>query len=428
MINVAEVDQKGLCLECGTCAGVCPHNNINLAPDSSGRFRIIINSQSTCVKCSSVCLKVCPGHEVNMDSLNLQVFGKLPENYWAGNCLQTFLGSCLDPEILTSAASGGIVSGLLAYALSEGLINGVYLLTPGWGKPFTMETVLAVSVDQVKASAGSYYWPAPVGQRLRDILRSEGKFAFVGLPCEIQALRKAQSVFPRLNERIAFSFGLFCGGRTTVQGQLFAMKRYGVDTSRIAKIEYRHSDWPGHLKVTMEDCSEVHVPKSKQLQGYASQLICHPRCLYCHDSLADLADISTGDALRLEDFRQPHEKSIVIARTNKGLVLLEEASKAGVLNLREVEVSKVIHSQHRPLIHKKQALWSRLKVARFLRRQVPAIQLTRPENQVSNIGDLVTAGKAVLLSMLTNKLIFRKLLNHVPMSLLVKHSFFSRYS
>lgn len=363
-----------------------------------------------------------------MDGLNLQVFGKLPENYLAGNYLETFLGSCSDPEIQASAASGGIVSGLLAYALSAGLIKGVYLLTPERGKPFTMETVLATRLDQIKASSGSYYWPAPVGHRLKDILRSEGKFAYVGLPCEIQALRKAQSILPRLNERIAFSIGLFCGGRTTVQGQLFAMEKYGVDTSRIAKIEYRHSDWPGHLKVTMEDGSEIHVPKSKQLQGYASQLFCHQRCAFCHDSLADLADISTGDAIRLEGFRQPDEKSILVARTEKGLELLENACRAGFLKLREVDVSKLTHSQHRPLMYKKEALWSRLKVAKFMMIQVPVIQLTRPENLDHSFRALISGAKVVLLSVLSSKPIIRKILTLVPMRVLVKHSFFDRYS
>jgi len=28
MIDVSELDQKGLCWECGTCVGVCPHSNI----------------------------------------------------------------------------------------------------------------------------------------------------------------------------------------------------------------------------------------------------------------------------------------------------------------------------------------------------------------------------------------------------------------
>jgi coenzyme F420 hydrogenase subunit beta len=363
-----------------------------------------------------------------MDSLNLQVFGKLPENYWAGNYRKAFLGACTDPEIQASAASGGIVSGLLAYALEEKLIDGVYLLTPSWGKPFKLETILATSIDEIKASAGSYYWPAPVGHRLRDILRSEGKFAFIGLPCEIQALRKAQKVLPRLNEKIAFSIGLFCGSRTTIQGQLFGLKRYGVNPARIAKIEYRHSDWPGHLKISMIDGSAVHVPKSKQLQGYASQLFCHQRCVFCHDSLADLADISTGDAIRLEDFRQPHEKSIFVARTNRGVDLLENAQKAGQLNLREVEVSKLIHSQIRPLMHKKQALWSRIKVAKFMKREVPTIQLTRPDVKENNFLALISGAKVVLLSVLTSKTTFRKIMALIPMKILVKHSFFDRYS
>ncbi len=136
MINVSEIDQKGLCLECGTCVGVCPHSNINLAPDQTGRFRVIIVSQEICSACNSICLKVCPGHEVNADHLNLQVFGKLTENYLVGNYRKIFLGACFDPEIQAPAASGGIVTALLAHAMEKSLIDGVYLLTPSWGKPF----------------------------------------------------------------------------------------------------------------------------------------------------------------------------------------------------------------------------------------------------------------------------------------------------
>ncbi|MBG0785143.1 MAG: Coenzyme F420 hydrogenase/dehydrogenase, beta subunit C-terminal domain [Anaerolineaceae bacterium] len=430
MKNVLEVDQSGLCLECGTCEGVCPHKNVKLIPDESGRNRVHILDDSHCAKCPGICLKACPGHEIDMDQLNLQVFGKLPENYWAGNYKQAFLGYSPDEVIQKTSASGGIVSMLLIHALETGMIQGVYLLTPQSGKPFELTAALATDAEAVLAAAGSVYWPAPIGQCLREILHSDGKYAFVGLPCEIQALRKAQKVYQQLNDKIAFAIGIYCGGRTTIAGQRFAFSRYGIELDEVAEIKYRQPEWPGHLKVTLKDGGEVHVYKPQQLQGFSGQIFGAPRCIYCNDAIADLSDISTGDAIRLEGFRNPEEKSILVARTKVGLELLEAARRANKLVLREVPIEKLVHSQHRPILHKKLALWARLKVAKKLfGKAVPKITMTAPDGAIKLKPVFFTAGaRIILMGDLTSKPFFRKLLKIVPMRWLKKYSNFEIYS
>ncbi|MBG0786805.1 MAG: Coenzyme F420 hydrogenase/dehydrogenase, beta subunit C-terminal domain, partial [Anaerolineaceae bacterium] len=158
-----------------------------------------------------------------MDQLNQQVFGKLPDDYWAGNTIQAFLGYSPDEMVKRTSASGGIVSSLIIHALEIGMIQGAYLLTPLEGAPFDLRAVLAADKESVLNAAGSFYWPAPIGQCLREIRHAEGKFAFVGLPCEIQALRKAQAINKGLQEKIAFTIGIYCGGRPTIQGQRFTL-------------------------------------------------------------------------------------------------------------------------------------------------------------------------------------------------------------
>ncbi|QRN82073.1 Coenzyme F420 hydrogenase/dehydrogenase, beta subunit C-terminal domain [Chloroflexota bacterium] len=429
MKNVLEVDQTGLCLECGTCEGMCPHNNIKLVPDDEGRNRIHIQDDSFCEKCSGICLKVCPGAVVDMDQLNRQVFGELPEDYWAGNTIQAFLGYSPDEMVKKTSASGGIVSSLIIHAIESGMIRGAYLLTPQEGLPFELKAVLATDKESVLKSAGSFYWPAPIGQCLREIRHAEGKFAFVGLPCEIQALRKAQAINKSLQEKIAFTIGLYCGGRPTIQGQRFAFERYGIDMADVKDIKYRQPEWPGHLMVTLANGEEVHVYKPEQLQGFSGQIFGHPRCLLCHDATADLADISTGDAIRLEDIRQPDEKSIVVARTKTGFELLESARAANKLVLREVGIDKFLHSQHRPILHKKLALWARIRLAyRVFGKSTPKIKMTAPDGEIKMKPVFYFAGFRILLvSILTAKPIFRKLLKIVPMSLLRKYSNFEIY-
>lgn len=430
MKNVFEVDQSGLCLECGTCEGVCPHNNIKLIPDKMGRNRIHIQDDTLCEKCTGICLKVCPGHEVDMDQLNLQVFGKIPEDYWAGNARKAFFGYSPDEMVKETAASGGIISSLLIHALETDMIQGVFLLTPQPGKPFTLVPTLATDKASVLDAAGSFYWPAPIGQCIREILHSDKKFAFVGLPCEIQALRKAQNVYKKLKEKVVFTIGIYCGGRPTIQGQVFAFKRYGVDVADVDKIKYRQPEWPGHLKITLKNGEEIHVPKTQQLQGFSGQIFCHPRCVFCHESTADLADISTGDAIRLEDIRRPEEKSIIVARNKIGLDLLTSASQANRLVLREVGIDKFVHSQHRPILHKKLALWALIKLADHLPgKHTPKIKMTAPEGELKLRAIHYIAGIRILLvSELTSSAFFRKIMRIIPMRWLKKYSNFEIYS
>ena len=430
MRNVLEVDQQGLCLECGTCEGMCPHNNIKLVPDDEGRNRIHVQDDSLCENCPGICLKVCPGAEIDMDLLNRQVFGTLPENYWAGNTRQAYLGYSPNDTLKKTSASGGIVSSLIIHAIETGMIQGAYLLTPQQGSPFELKAVLATDKEAVLKSAGSFYWPAPIGQCLREIRQAEGKFAFVGLPCEIQALRKAQAINKGLQDKIAFTIGLYCGGRPTIQGQRFTFSLYGVDLADVDKIKYREPEWPGHLKITLKNGEEAHFYKPDQLQGYAMHLFSHPRCILCHDATSDLADISTGDAHWLEDVRKPEEKSIIVARTKAGLDLLESAREADKVILREVGVDKFVYSQRRPITHKKLALRARLKIAdRLFGMQIPKITMTAPESELKlKPVHYFASFRILLVSKLTSKAYFRRLLKKLPLRWLKKYSNFDIYT
>lgn len=425
--NVSRVEQQGLCLECGTCEGMCPQNNIRLNQDQMGKFHISILDDNFCNRCSSICLKVCPGHEVDVDALNLSFFGSQPENPRLGNLSKVLLAYSNIEEVKQVAASGGVVSSLLIYALEQEIIQGVYLLQPQADHAFTPVPKLVTNRKGVLGAAGSIYWPAPICTCLRELRKNEGLFAFVGLPCEIQAVRKAQLFDRRLRDKIKFTIGIYCGGRPTIQGQRYAFKRYGIELEKVAAIRYRQPEWPGHLKVIMKDGTEKHVYKSEQLQGFTGQLFSHPRCLFCHDATAELADISTGDAWRLEDIRMPEEKSIVAVRSQVGLEIINGAAQAGVINVREIEKERLYHSQMRPIMYKHIGLSARLRLGkRLFRRVIPQITFSQGEVD-STIADYWAAFKILLLNNLTNKPLILKVMNWIPLSRLKKYSHFNRY-
>jgi coenzyme F420 hydrogenase subunit beta len=431
-------------LECGTCVGLCPRGNIRQEQDASFRYRIRIVDPGLCESCSGVCLQVCPGHAVDVDALNQQVFGRIPgrmpgrvprdrltEDYLAGNYRHadgrslSALGYATDAAVRERASSGGIVSALLIHALESGLIDGVFLVCNVPGKPFSPSFDLVADRDGVLAAAGSKYWPAPVGRCLGDILRGPGLYAFVGTPCQIQALRKAETVYKALKRKSAFRIGLFCGRRATVQGQLFTLRQFGVDVEDVLEMSYRQGAWPGHLVIRLRNGEHLDVPRAQQLPGFSGHLFPHPRCVLCHDSIAELADISVGDSLRLEEERRENEFSLVVARTEAGVDVLQAAEAAGAIHLRPVDIGAVVHSQKRPLLDKRRALWARIRLARAMPGlPVPEIRLSRPPGFDPMPADYLRGLSLLLIAHLTQHAVFRAFLQRLPWRWLQRYSTF----
>lgn len=425
--NVADVDARRLCMECGACVGLCPHQNIRQEQDAAGRYRIRIVDPSRCDACSGICLKVCPGHAVDVDALNRQVFGAVPESHLGGNFRAVFYGYATDSATLERASSGGVVSALLLHGIGSGRIAGAYLVRDVPGKPFSPDFALASDRAGVLAAAGSKYWPAPVAQRLGDILHGEGVYAFVGVPCQIQALRKAQGVYKALNRKVAFSVGFFCGRRATIRGQRFTLRKFGIALEDVLEMRYREGPWPGHLVVYLRDGGRVDIPRAEHLPGFSGHLFPHPRCILCHDSIAELADISVGDSLRLDAERRENEFSLVVARTDVGLQLLREAEAAGVVRLRATDIETVIHSQKRPLTDKRRAVWARMRLARALPGfSAPDVSLTRPAESRPLLADYPRGLRLLLQSRLAERPAYAALLARIPLRWLRRYDTYER--
>ena len=72
MNNNRAIDQfsrNELCTGCGTCAGMCPQNAINIVIDEKKGIHLPRIDSEKCNKCG-ICYKVCPGDGVDIDSLN----------------------------------------------------------------------------------------------------------------------------------------------------------------------------------------------------------------------------------------------------------------------------------------------------------------------------------------------------------------------
>ncbi|MCD5401865.1 Coenzyme F420 hydrogenase/dehydrogenase, beta subunit C-terminal domain [candidate division NPL-UPA2 bacterium] len=344
--SIVEVAANGLCTNCGTCAGTCPENAIRMDQDYSNGCYYPKLDDERCNNCG-LCFRVCPGHFVDFRALNFGIFCKEPEDILMGNYQACYLGHATDNDIRYNAASGGLVTTLLLFALEKGIITGALVTRMKKDKPLEPEPFIARSREEIIEGSKSKYCPVPANIILKEILNSkEGeKFAVVGLPCHIHGVRKAQSANKSLKEKVVLHFGIFCSHTDTFWQTEFLLNKLGLKKEAIAKIDYRGEGWPGSMSVLLKDGRKVSVPYAEGTRLHGLWLYALPRCALCYDLTAELADVSCGDAWLPEVLaNEQMGKSIAIARSDTGEALCREAVQNGYVELKELDTEKVKQS------------------------------------------------------------------------------------
>lgn len=368
--TIKEVIDRGLCTGCGTCVALCPSSAIKLIKDNSRGLYLPSIDDEACNQCG-ICLDVCPGHSVDFKESNENVFGKEPEDILLGNYLGCYIGHATDYEIRYNSTSGGLVTALLIFALEEGMIDGALATRMKRENPLEPEPFIARTKEEIVSAAKSKYCPVPANITLREILVREGKYAVVGLPCHIQAVRKVEGTNGRLKERIGLHFGLVCNHTATFLATEYLLRKLGVSKGQVSKINYRGEGWPGQMTIALKSGSTKLVPFfSEPYWGIAYQDFFYPtRCTMCVDKICELADISFMDAWLPKLSQERIGESIIVVRSRVGQELLESALTAGAIELEKIPDDKVMQSQSLALVRRRYS--ARVSLLRRSGKEVP---------------------------------------------------------
>lgn len=174
------VIEQNLCTGCGTFVSLCPKEAIERIINKSKGICIPQLNEEKCNNCGT-CYEVCPGHEVDFKELNMEIFGKEPENVLIGNYMNCYVGHSTDHDIRFISSSGGLVTQLLIFALEEGIIDGALVTRVKKDKPLEPEPYIARTREEIVKASKSKYCPVPANVALREILDTEEgeKFAVV---------------------------------------------------------------------------------------------------------------------------------------------------------------------------------------------------------------------------------------------------------
>ena len=370
---VEEIWKNDLCTGCGTCIALCPNDALELTMNENKGISIPKLNEEKCNNCG-ICYNVCPGHGVDFKELNLEIFGKEPEEALIGNYLNCYIGHARDYDIQYNSASGGLVTQLLIFALEEEIIDGALVTRMKKDNPLEPEPFIARTKEEIIEASKSKYCPVPVNIVLKEILNSKDgeKFAVVGLPCHIHGIRKAEQINKNLKEKIILRIGIFCGHAPNFMATKFLLRQTNIKEKDIRKLNYRGEGWPGRMYIELKNGNKKFIKYGEYWDKGFGLYFFPNRCTLCCDGVCELADVSFGDAW-LPELRKDETigKSIIISKTRIGDEILQKCHAKKKIELNKVGVEKVIESQKMMLNFKKKMFQARAFIISLFDKKVP---------------------------------------------------------
>lgn len=379
--GIRRVVREGLCHRCGACVGLCPVGTFT----TRDGFPDPVHE---CIHCN-ICVRVCSGLAVDYPAIGRALYG---DGYQfgslAGPVRSAWIAHAADRDIRLRGASGGVVTGALAYWLGRERIRGAVVTVEDPDEPTRGRGLIARTRDDLMRSPQSRYTTAPTFAALWEIRDDPGPFAAVGLPCQIHALRQRQLVDPRWARRVPIVVGLLCHYNLPWEAVRLAAETFAPIGARPVRIRSRERDatgWPNNtLEITYSDGSAWRSPLSPQATfNIVSRVAPLGRCLMCMDACAEFADFAVGDPwIRGADgdwkYHESDGDSLVLVHTEHGGRLWDELIAEGAMVAQRIPVEEAVRGQFAMMSEKKERVAFRLRLRRRLGWPIPRYPMGLP--------------------------------------------------
>ncbi|GAA4374156.1 Coenzyme F420 hydrogenase/dehydrogenase, beta subunit C-terminal domain [Agromyces bauzanensis] len=370
--GIEAVLQRGMCVGCGGCALAA--GPVRVALNSRGVYQADLSELTPAQRANAS--RVCPFSDdaADEDVLAGEQFASLPRHPALGRHLGAYAGRSARPGRLESS-SGGLTSLLLEELLRRGLVDGVIHVGRSDGDALFAYRV-SRSAQDVRAVKGSVYSATSFAEVLAAVRGDGRRYAFVGVPCFVTAVRLLAREDPALAGQVPYLVGLVCGH---LKSGFFAESlswQAGVKPAALTSIDFRVKN--PHRRAYSYDYRVTGGGKSRDrridstLDGNWAYGAFQPEaCNFCDDVFAETADITFGDAWvapYLDDWRGTN---IVVTRSRELDDLVRELRDVGQIELDELTPERVALSQAGGLRHRRDGLRVRLADDRAAGLSVP---------------------------------------------------------
>ncbi len=379
-----QIVEHGMCIGCGICESVAGADRLKMELVSNGFERPCVTSDLNHEIVDSI-VSVCPGTHVEGLPTSLIDDDSQLDDVW-GVFKEIYFSYSGEPAIRHVASTGGVLTGLALYLVESNSVDFILHATASAQHPSFGQPQISRTREDVLRAAGSRYGPTATLKHILSVLEaatnSGERFAFIGTPCDVSALRNLAAVDSRVDQTCLVMLTMVCGGFMAP----LALKRFfesrDIVFDEITSVRYRGYGCPGPTTVKTADGNSHEISYLDFWGEDDSAWQLPTRCKICPDGIGDAADIAASDVW---DGGAPTQQEIdsdlgsngVIVRTEAGSKLMNEAIAAGYL-VRGEQLSTEDMNRFQPHQEaKKRSVWARFQGMHEAGNLVPETQRLR---------------------------------------------------
>lgn len=362
--GIIDVIESNTCVGCGAC-GVATGGRIPVTIRPRGYYEADIAGASPSDLATAS--RVCPftNESENEDTVAGRLFPDLPRDAQIGHYRSLFAGRVADEAEIPSSSSGGLTNWTASRLLERGLVDGV--IHVGNVEQPMFGYVVSTTVAELRDGRKSKYYPATFDEVLRGIRGDTRRYAFIGIPCAVKALRHVTEQDPVLREQIAFCLGIVCGHlKTTAYAESFAWQ-VGIAPDRLETVDFRIKDpklTSRQYKFGARAKGEAELRQAPTLSlvggSWGHAVFQLNACNYCDDVFAETADVVFGDAWLSKYEIDWRGTNVVVTRNEVIDQILREGVQMGEIGLDELDPESVAKTQAGNFRHRRDGLAVRL--------------------------------------------------------------------
>lgn len=368
MHRIEETIARDICIGCGACAAASG-GAIEVSLSSYGIYKPnLLDASEEQIRSAS---RVCPfsDESLNEDVLSApQADEAMVKDSKLGSFSQTMAGRVSDDDYLPGSSSGGLTSWLIAELLRTDKIDAV--INVGRQDQDSSEIFgyqETSDLNRLFANRKSHYYAATLSDALETVTSSpEKRYAVVGVPCFIKAVRSLCVEKPELRMQIKYFIGLVCGHyKTQAFGESLAWQ-LDIPPNDLKDLDFRLKDPQAPASrykfAAQSESGEWRSARTGSLVGgsWGYNAFQPEACNFCDDVVGETADISFGDAWLPQFTADARGTNIVISRNRELDRLIEEGRVSGEVELQELSPEQVIESQAGGFRHRREGLAIRL--------------------------------------------------------------------
>ncbi len=303
--------KKEECCGCEICVNECPQKIIEMKSDEEGFFYPHIFNSAKCINCKK-CLMSCPFKKIQDEYSEF-------DGYYAGSLKTNETKTCASGGAATAISKKFVEKGGIVYGVAyEEKFNNIKY----------ERAVDGATIEKFKGSKYAQARKNEVYNQIKLDLKNNKEVLFIGLPCEVSALKKAT----RGISQNLYTIELVCHGPTSLKVHKEycegLKKRYSSEIGEFSVRYKKDGKWkPYYVRAKMKNGTE-HIEKFHESDyGIAFRYLKRPSCNVCSIKTPYLyGDIMLGDyhaaSLGMPCFN-PQGVSVLLPHSLKGKRLLD---------------------------------------------------------------------------------------------------------